>query len=109
MCVDVQAVGSTATTGDDEEDIHSLCECVHTIYMYRYTYMYIVPLYIHVQCHAIPTIMCVCVCVCVCVCSAQGDACSVDQLAGCCHDSQGCLLLLLLKQHLKKLYALSDR
>ena len=65
MCVDVQAVGSTATTGDDEEDIHSLCECVHTIYMYRYTY--IVPLYIHVQCHAIPTIMCVCVCVCVCV------------------------------------------
>ena len=38
----MQAVGSTATTGDDEEDIHSLCECVHTLYIRRLCYTYMV-------------------------------------------------------------------
>lgn len=36
------------------------------------------------------------------------QSCDLRQLADCCHSCQGCFLLLLLKQHLKKTYGLSD-
>ncbi len=35
--------------------------------------------------------------------------CDLHMLSECCHSCQGCFLLLLLKQHLKKSFGLSDR
>ena len=37
------------------------------------------------------------------------QSCDVQQLSECCHSCQGCFLLLLLKQHLKRCYGLTDR
>ncbi|XP_064386068.1 nipped-B-like protein isoform X2 [Halichondria panicea] len=40
--------------------------------------------------------------------SLSQQPCDLSQLIDCCRSSQGCVLLLLLKQHLKKCYGLSD-
>ena len=44
-----------------------------------------------------------------CLCVIAEQSCDLQQLSDCCHSCQGCFLLLLLKQHLKKSYGLSDR
>ena len=36
------------------------------------------------------------------------QSCDLHQLSECCHSCHGCSLLLLLKQHIKKSYGLSD-
>ena len=40
--------------------------------------------------------------------SVAQQSCDLRQLSECCHSCQGCSLLLLLKQHIKKSYGLSD-
>ena len=40
--------------------------------------------------------------------SAAQQSCDLHQLSECCHSCHGCSLLLLLKQHIKKSYGLSD-
>ena len=46
---------------------------------------------------------------CVCTCVSQRVTGDLSALNECCSSSQGCMLLLVLKQHLKKLFGLSDK
>ena len=46
---------------------------------------------------------------CVCTCVSQRVTGDLSALNECCSSSQGCMLLLVLKQHLKQLFGLSDK
>ena len=46
---------------------------------------------------------------CVCTCVGQRVTGDLSALNECCSSSQGCMLLLVLKQHLKQLFGLSDK